>query len=276
MNSLVQRTLSGAAFVAVTVGALYAGTVYTISLFAVYAFFSLREFYQLAWYQTKRPRFLVVIGLFAALLLYAGSVLLAYSSDEPQSSTYKTLALGSFVLAGVVIFFVGGSYVVLSERAKPFLDWAKTLLGLFYVILPFALVPYLAICVGQGALLLLLILTWTNDTGAYCVGRLLGRHKLLERVSPKKTVEGFIGGLFFSAGVGMLFSFYHNPYYGALFGVVVALASVLGDLVESRLKRSINIKDSGRFLPGHGGFLDRFDSLLFSLPAVLTFVLAVG
>ncbi|MGP1363055.1 MAG: phosphatidate cytidylyltransferase [Bacteroides sp.] len=269
MNSLVQRTLSGAAFVAVTVGALYAGTVYTICLFAVYAFFSLREFYQLAWYQTKRPRFLVAIGLFAALLLYAGSVLLAYSSDEPQSSTYKTLALGSFVLAGVVIFFVGGSYVVLSGRTTPFLDWAKTLLGLFYVIFPFALIPQITKQGGEGTLFLLLVLTWTNDTGAYCVGRLLGRHKLIERVSPKKTVEGFIGGLIFSAIVGGLFSYSDSLYFGALLGIVVALASVLGDLVESRFKRSINIKDSGRFLPGHGGFLDRFDSLLFSLPAVV-------
>jgi len=273
MNTVVKRTISGALFIAVTVGAILAGSTFSLSLFALYAAFTLLEFYHIVWHGEQPPRFLEVIGVLAGLLFYGGSCLLAYNFDDKLNEMHL-MGLVPILLGAILLFFVGGLYVVLSHRANPFLDWGKMILGAFYVVLPFALVPQLILLHVERPssfwlLLLPLVLTWVNDTGAYCVGVPFGRHRLIERVSPGKSIEGFVGGLLFSAGAGALLFWllgWLSPYFGALFGLAIAAVGVLGDLVESRLKRSVGIKDSGTFLPGHGGFLDRFDSLLFALP----------
>lgn len=129
---------------------------------------------------------------------------------------------------------------------------------------------------GQSLVLLLpVILTWASDVGAYFVGRLVGRTKLMPSVSPAKTVEGAIGGIALSVGIAFLYVRYLlapkaqlglSPLGIVVFGVVVAVAAQLGDLFESLLKREAAVKDSSNLLPGHGGFLDRVDSLLFALP----------
>jgi phosphatidate cytidylyltransferase len=133
--------------------------------------------------------------------------------------------------------------------------------------------------VASGALLLMLPLlaTWASDIGAYAVGRAVGRHKLIPSVSPGKTVEGAIGGLIASVAVAWLFAdfvlrpaaqlgFKWNPWGIVFFGAVVGVAAQIGDLAESLLKREAGVKDSSRVLPGHGGVLDRLDSLFFVLP----------
>jgi len=281
MNVVVKRTLSGALFIAVTVGAILAGAAFSLSLFALYSVFTLSEYYRVVWHGESRPRFLEVLGIVTAVLFYAASALFAY--------TYVGNALFflglTFVFVGVgLLFFVGGLYVVLSHREKPFSDWGKMLLGLFYVVFPFAFVPQLVFLhpelpLNFWLLLLPLVLTWVNDTGAFCVGVPFGRHKLIERVSPNKSVEGFLGGLLFAAGGGAFLFWllsWASPLMGALFGLAIALVGVLGDLVESRLKRSVGVKDSGKFLPGHGGFLDRFDSLLFALPVAWLFAMLLS
>ena len=126
-------------------------------------------------------------------------------------------------------------------------------------------------------LLAVYLLTWTVDIGGYAFGRLFGRHKLLPGVSPGKTVEGFFGGLFLTVVLSWLITFSWmnilNLYQSLLFGAVMAVAATLGDLVESLFKRDVGIKDSSTFLPGHGGLLDRFDSLIMTVPAAFIFSL---
>jgi phosphatidate cytidylyltransferase len=120
-----------------------------------------------------------------------------------------------------------------------------------------------------------LLMLWTNDTGAYLSGRFLGRTKLFERHSPKKTWEGFIGGALLTIGTATLLSHYFSDVHWrqwASMAVYISLVGTFGDLVESMFKRSINIKDSGGILPGHGGLLDRFDGLLLSAPLVFAFL----
>ena len=119
-----------------------------------------------------------------------------------------------------------------------------------------------------AALFLVFIVTWANDTSAYFVGRSLGRHKLIPSLSPNKTVEGAVGGLVASALVASLFTrlVEVSPWPLAALGLCLGLAAQLGDLWESMLKRYAGVKDSGSFLPGHGGFLDRFDGIFFALP----------
>ena len=121
---------------------------------------------------------------------------------------------------------------------------------------------------GLAWFLVVLTTTWLCDTGQYLVGRTVGRHPLSPRISPKKTIEGFIGGLVVSAGAGALgvalFGLDLNPAFGALFGGIIAVVAISGDLSESLFKRQAGVKDSGDFIPGHGGMLDRIDSLLFT------------
>jgi phosphatidate cytidylyltransferase len=123
------------------------------------------------------------------------------------------------------------------------------------------------------------ILLWANDTGAYLTGITMGRHRLMERISPKKSWEGFIGGMVIAAAAAWLLS----DWFGVLdkkgwiiVSVIITIAGTYGDLVESMLKRSIGVKDSGNVLPGHGGFLDRFDSVIISFPMVYLYILLFG
>lgn len=274
MKTVVKRTLSGATFIVLTVGAILAGASFSISLFLIYALLTQRELYQILWHKEQPPpSFLQWLGLLAGFGLYMSSAFWVYPFRTFSILVATNIALVLLAFAVILLFFVGGWYVVVSRRPNPFLDWGKMLLGICYVVLPFMLVPPLSVMSPHRHvswyLLLPLILTWINDTGAYCVGVPLGRHRLIERVSPGKSVEGFVGGLIFSMVGGALIAWlvdFRTPLFGALLGLVVGLVAVLGDLVESKLKRSVEIKDSGAFLPGHGGFLDRFDSLIFVLP----------
>lgn len=181
-----------------------------------------------------------------------------------------------------------GYLIILYEKKglKPFINIAVTFLGIMYVALPYALLNLAAFYVSvsdesgeyryqyeviMGALFLL----WASDSGAYFAGKAFGRRKLFERVSPKKTWEGVIGGALLAAFIAVLLARGYNTiedwkWYCIAFIIVVG--GTYGDLVESLFKRSIQIKDSGRAIPGHGGFLDRFDGLLFAAPFIVALV----
>lgn len=167
---------------------------------------------------------------------------------------------------------------------KPFTNIAFTFLGLFYVAVPFALLNIAAYENGIYNFQIMfgcLFILWASDTGAYFAGTLFGKRKLFERISPKKSWEGFAGGailaLAFAYGLPYFFEWigvmsFLTPNYWMIIGAIIIIGGTFGDLVESLLKRSIEIKDSGDSLPGHGGFLDRFDGLLISAPFIVAFL----
>jgi phosphatidate cytidylyltransferase len=163
----------------------------------------------------------------------------------------------------------------------------------FYIGVPFSMFPFSAfshsglsslishggITFSPGIIIGFFLLIWANDTGAYLMGISFGRHRLMERISPKKTWEGFFGGIITAAIVAWLLSGWLgvvNPVQWVIISVIVSIAGTYGDLVESMLKRSSGVKDSGTVMPGHGGFLDRFDSAIISFPLVYLFISLFG
>lgn len=175
-----------------------------------------------------------------------------------------------------LIFFIK---LYKSKDEKPFKNIAYTFLGIIYVALPFTLLTVLAYIKNDtydpNIVLGCLFLLWASDSGAYFAGTKFGKTKLFERVSPKKSWEGSIGGLVTAMVVATIISKYYTNYSAFQWyaiGIIIVVAGTYGDLVESLFKRSINIKDSADTIPGHGGFLDRFDGLLLSIPFIIPFV----
>jgi phosphatidate cytidylyltransferase len=167
------------------------------------------------------------------------------------------------------------------KKEHPFINLAFTYFGILFIIIPFCFFTALAFIGNTFSFhfpLAFMLMLWANDTGAYLCGVNFGKHKLFERHSPKKTWEGFIGGLLTCLVAACIIStrFADLPLLEwAGFSLIVAVAGTFGDLFESMLKRSIAIKDSGSILPGHGGLLDRFDGLLFAAPLVFIYLYIV-
>lgn len=176
------------------------------------------------------------------------------------------------------------------KKPSPVNDWAHTLFPVIYIALPYAMTSMLAFNV-QGpdsgyspvVTLTLFVFLWCNDVGAYCTGCTIGKHKLFERISPKKTWEGSIGGAVFTMLAAFLLHHFLPDWYSFMpvwvwigMALVVVLFGTWGDLIESLMKREMGIKDSGKILPGHGGMLDRFDSALLAIPATVVYLSLVG
>ena len=147
--------------------------------------------------------------------------------------------------------------------------------SVLYLSIPLACITHLRLDFVDGMVVPFFIMIWANDTGAYLVGKKFGKRLMAPKVSPKKTVEGLIGGIIFCVGAGIASSYYITELSTANaigMGLVIAFFANIGDLFESALKRSANVKDSGHLFPGHGGFLDRFDSVIFAAPATLVYL----
>ena len=169
-----------------------------------------------------------------------------------------------------------------NQKTEPLKNLAYTVLGQFYITIPFSLLSLLACLPLDGdtsykwvPVIAIFIFIWMNDSGAYLVGSQLGKRRLFERISPKKSWEGFWGGLVFavlsSALFGYLVPVLSIPIWMGL-ALTVSVAGVFGDLTESMMKRILGVKDSGNILPGHGGMLDRFDAILFAIPAAIIYL----
>lgn len=180
-----------------------------------------------------------------------------------------------FVSLGVATFIFK---LFQKDEEQPFLGTAYTWLGIIYVALPFSVLHFIGFAKGSYDFQLVLgclLLHWAHDVGAYFIGVRYGKTKLFERLSPKKSWEGSLGGALFTILVIMIGSVWADSlelWEWLVIGGLVIVAGTLGDLVESQLKRSLAIKDSGRSIPGHGGFLDRFDGLLISTPFIAAFL----
>ena len=202
--------------------------------------------------------------------------------------------MGITAATAFIPYLITVIYLIIAElftqAPNPLNNWAYTMLSQMYIALPFSTINVLAFQTGEEGVaynyilpLSVFIFLWVNDTGAYCTGSLIGRHKLFKRVSPGKTWEGSAGGgvlvLIAAAIIGWLTQGEQGsmsvPVWMGL-GLVVVVFGTLGDLVESLLKRTLGIKDSGNILPGHGGMLDRFDSALMAIPAAVIYIYSLS
>jgi phosphatidate cytidylyltransferase len=261
------RAITGFFFIIVMIGSVLLGHNVFGAFYLLLSLLCLHEFYGLnikSGIPVSRAT-----GFINAVFIYALFALITYQ-DKPIYHSLLFLLTLTF------------SAIFIQELFKitvaPLTNIAHTILGLIFVVVPFTFFHALAFVQGSFNFhfpLAFLLMLWANDTGAYLVGRSLGRTKLFERHSPKKTWEGFIGGVLISALVGYIVSIYYPELswkHWVSVAILISFFGTLGDLVESMFKRSINIKDSGGILPGHGGLLDRFDGFLLAAPIVYTYL----
>lgn len=260
----------------VAVGAVWLGGWVLAALLVVVAVIAVLEFFRMA--GLKGARALAGIGVVgAAGFVSAGA---AAPSAGLENPAYAGVGVALVLAATAVAIWTRG------VEGEPLLSASATVFGAAYTggLLVFGLflrhLPGVESAAHGTALVFApVLLTWTNDTSAYFVGRAMGRRKLIPRVSPGKTVEGTLGAMVGTVLAGVAYSFLLSrfgsyrigPVEGALFGALVSAAAIVGDLAESLLKRDAGVKDSGTLLPGHGGALDRFDSLFFTLPLAYAF-----
>ncbi|MDB5025080.1 MAG: phosphatidate cytidylyltransferase [Mucilaginibacter sp.] len=261
------RAITGFFFVIVMLASVLLGQYIFGIFYLLLGALALREFYGLVKQSGIQPN--QSAGILNGIFIYVIFALITYK-DEPVY--HKLLLLPA--LTGSAIFI----QELYKKSETPFTNISYTIIGIIYALLPFIFFHALAYADGGFNFhipLAFLIMLWANDTGAYLSGRFFGRTKLFERHSPKKTWEGFFGGVLISAGAAYIISiYYHELAWNrwVTMAVLIGCFGTLGDLVESMLKRSINVKDSGGILPGHGGLLDRFDGLLLSAPIVYAYL----
>ena len=256
MNELLKRTLSGIVFAAIVIGFIYSGANGMTSLCIVLSIVGITEFAKLRRIESQLQVFLLVL-ISVALILYAGSE--ALSIPFFQKGTLAIAA--SFALLYVIV-------VLWKKGLEAYSSIADGVFAIVYVAVPLVLFIQFAHRDGytwqRGMLPLLLV--WSSDTFAYLSGRLLGKTPLYPILSPKKTIEGLVGGTLLTAVLGAslcwIWDFAH-PISGAFLGIAVSIVGTAGDLFESALKRNAGVKDSGKLIPGHGGVLDRFDAFFF-------------
>ncbi|MCL1616851.1 phosphatidate cytidylyltransferase [Bacteroides sp. ET71] len=274
-SNFVQRTITGILFVVILVGCILLTPISFGILFALISALSVYEFGQLMDKSKQVAINKKITSLAGAYLFLAVMAFCTGATDAQVFLPYLLLLL----------------YLMITElylkKENPLGNWAFTMLSQLYIALPFALLNILAFhndvassSVSYNPVLPLsvFVFIWLSDTGAYCVGSLIGKHRLFERISPKKSWEGSIGGGAFSIASSLVFAHYFPflhlaEWMGLAFTVVVF--GTWGDLTESLMKRQLGIKDSGNILPGHGGMLDRFDSALMAIPAAVIYLCAV-
>ena len=274
-SNFVQRTITGVLFVVVLVGGISLSPISFGVLFALITVLAVREFGHLVNNSGQVEINRNITGLAGAYLFLA---LMAFCSQVTDARVFLPYLLLLLYLMITELYL---------KKKNPLGNWAFTMLSQLYVALPFALLSVLAFhndptasSVSYNPVLPLsvFIFLWLSDTGAYCVGSLLGKHRLFERISPKKSWEGSIGGGVFAVAASWLLACFFpflNGWEWTGLALTVVVFGTWGDLTESLMKRQLGIKDSGNTLPGHGGILDRFDSALIAIPAAVVYLYAL-
>jgi len=272
LPNIVVRILAGAVFVGLLLGGILINEYTFLVVFSLITVLCLYEFYGLIEKDAKVPVFRVW-NLLGGFFLFLGSF---------YYSVYQTSVI-AFVpyIVYLIILFISELYF---KRQDPIKSLAYSLLGQIYIAGPMALVNYLVFAYAPGSyhyvyILALLVFIWVNDSFAYLTGMAFGKHRLFERISPKKSWEGFIGGAAVSIASSLIFAhFYPNLSIIAWMGfaAVTIAFGTWGDLFESLIKRTLGVKDSGNMIPGHGGILDRFDSTILAIPAAVVYLLLIG
>ncbi len=279
MGNFLRRTLTAVWIVIFVLGGFWLHPVsFFLTGFVILAGVQY-EYYTIVRNTSARPQ--MITGILAGSLLYILSTLIAASLIP---ANYLLL-----MVPAVIVIIIAELY---RKGDKPFDSLAHTLFGIVYCAVPFSMIPFSAFSksglssiishsldFSPGIVVGFFLILWANDTGAYLTGISLGRHRLMERISPKKSWEGFFGGTLIALLAAWLFSGWlgvvNTPGW-IVIALLISVAGTFGDLAESMLKRSAGVKDSGTIMPGHGGFLDRFDSTLLSFPLVFLFVSLFG
>jgi len=262
MNNFSKRLIFGIIYVLLIVIATTTNMYVFYGLFFTFMLFSIYEFQQMLQFKSSTPY------LFGILILLAS--LFAHTNN---SAIAKILFIIS--LLSVFIAFI---HTLLDEKKIAVAHLGKMALTILYTIIPFLLIVELPLVTNNFNPKIVLgsfILVWSSDTFAYLVGRQFGKTKLFERISPKKTIEGLIGGIFFTLVTAYILSLFFTDtslLQWLIISVIISIFGVIGDLVESMFKRQAKVKDSSNLIPGHGGFLDRLDSIIFAIPFIYAFV----
>ncbi len=276
MSGLLQRALTAIVFVAVMLAGLYFSKNSFLILFGLITILSLWEFFTIILKNDTHDFLRKIYGVGIGATPFLIGAYYHFGQIENGAEFLKD----SLLVFLPVLFFLFVLELFMKSK-YPFANLGHIFLGLIYIGIPFTLAQFIAIDEGNyypNIILGLLLLTWSNDTGAYVIGSQIGRTKLFPRISPNKTWEGSLGGVAVSFLIAWLLSIYVTELSLTNWLVLASLVSIfasLGDLIESMLKRSLGVKDSGTIMPGHGGFLDRFDAFIFLLPFAASYLLLI-
>lgn len=276
MSGLLQRGLTAIVFVAVMLAGLYFSKNSFLVLFGMITILSLWEFFTIILKNEKYDFLRKVLGIAIGVTPFLLAAYYHFGKIDNSVEFLRTCIL-LFLPVTFFLFIIE----LFAKSKSPFENLGYQFLGLIYIGVPFALVQFIAIEEGNyypNIILGLLLLTWANDTGAYIIGSQIGKTKLFPRISPNKTWEGSLGGVAVTFIIAWFLSIYVKELSLMNWLVLATLASIfasLGDLIESMLKRSLGVKDSGTIMPGHGGFLDRFDAFIFLLPFAASYLLLI-
>ncbi len=277
-KTLTQRALTAAVFVGVLLSCILYNFLSFSLLFFVISIWGLLEFYSVSEKLGAKP--FKVLGCLSAVILYLSALI--SNAGFNFFMGWNQMLIVAFILPFFI--FINSLF---SKHETPVMNAAYTLAGIIYVVLPFVLLNNIS-CINKSVIVIqeennfldgsfynshiilgIFLLIWVNDTSAYLTGSLLGKHKLYERISPGKTWEGSIGGAILTmASVFIIANWFPEIklIQWMVMAAIIIVFGTMGDLFQSLLKRQAGIKDSGKIMPGHGGILDRFDSLIFAIP----------
>lgn len=269
MKNINKRILFGLIYVAAVVFASVLGPAYFYGIFFVFLIICLYEFERLIDLKSLYPYVLAIT--FFSIAVLSNQSIITFEEKMSQKIIISVIT--------VLLFFTLISALI-SSRKIAIQYLGKIFLSLIYLIIPFSLLvklPYFTVdkSFDSSIILGIFILIWSNDIFAFIIGKNFGRTKLIERVSPNKTVEGFLGGFIFTFISGYFISIYCTSFHAIQWfsiAIIVSIFGVLGDLIESMFKRQAGVKDSSNFIPGHGGFLDRLDSIIFAVPFIYIYL----
>ena len=273
MKNLIQRIVSGIVYIVLIVAALVLlenSPVMYLIVFSLITALGINEVLSMARNEATHSWLLNIVDMLGGVGLF-----IAFFMHNAPGATSRA----HWLLPIAIYLVLRGILQLYRPQQNALRSLERSMFALCYVALPMALLNVILGITAPRLLLGVFIFLWLNDTGAYCAGRLLGRHRLFERISPKKTWEGFVGGLVACVAAAYAINTWFNEFFQVPdlttwvgLSIVVSVFATFGDLVESLIKRTVHVKDSGHLIPGHGGILDRIDSLLMVSPAVLIYL----
>jgi phosphatidate cytidylyltransferase len=277
MMNLIKRVLSGVIYIALIVGAIMLldnSPVMYMLVFPLLIVLGIGEMITMAKDDATQSWLVNIIDMLGGIGLFV-AFYLHYEGQTAQSRSLWLLPIAAYLIGRTIV-------QLYRPRQNAVHSLERSFFALGYVALPMSMLNGIVSITAPRLLLGMFIFIWLYDTGAYCVGMLLGRHRLFERISPKKSWEGVVGGVAACIAGAYATHYWFNEFFQVPdlttwvgLSVVVAVFATFGDLVESLIKRTVGVKDSGHILPGHGGILDRIDSLLLVAPAVLIYLLLI-